>query len=65
MLVTDGGTLIRCPVDGIRIAGRGTRGVRIVSVSDGERVVSAVRIGEDDAGNGSANGDGDAPTNGG
>ena len=55
MLVTDGGTLIRCPVDGIRIAGRGTRGVRIVNVSEGERVVSAVRIGEDDAGNG--NGD--------
>ena len=48
MLVTDGGTLIRCPVDGIRIAGRGTRGVRIVSVSEGERVVSAVRIGEDE-----------------
>ena len=50
MLVTDGGTLIRCPVDGIRIAGRATRGVRIVNVSEGERVVSAVRIGEDDAG---------------
>ena len=48
MLVTDGGTLIRCPVDGIRIAGRGTRGVRIVNVSEGERVVSAVRIGEED-----------------
>jgi DNA gyrase subunit A len=48
MLVTDGGTLIRCPVDGIRIAGRGTRGVRIVNVSEGERVVSAVRIGEDE-----------------
>jgi DNA gyrase subunit A len=56
MLVTDGGTLIRCPVDGIRIAGRATRGVRIVNVSDGERVVSAVRIGEDDAGNGNGNG---------
>ena len=39
MLVTDGGTLIRCPVDGIRIAGRATRGVRIVNVSEGERVV--------------------------
>ena len=52
MLVTDGGTLIRCPVDGIRIAGRATRGVRIVNVSEGERVVSAIRIGEDDAGNG-------------
>src|SRR5262245_1361020 len=74
MLVTDGGTLIRCPVDGIRIAGRATRGVRIVNVSEGERVVSAVRIGEDDGGengNGNANGsgngggDGHSETNGG
>ena len=65
MLVTDGGTLIRCPVDGIRIAGRATRGVRIVSVSDGERVVSAVRIGEDDAGNGNGNGESHSETNGG
>ena len=62
MLVTDGGTLIRCPVDGIRIAGRATRGVRIVNVSEGERVVSAVRIGEDDASaeNGNGNGNGDS-----
>jgi DNA gyrase subunit A len=59
MLVTDGGTLIRCPVDGIRIAGRATRGVRIVNVSEGERVVSAVRIGDDDGGeNGNGNGGG-------
>jgi len=68
MLVTDGGTLIRCPVDGIRIAGRATRGVRIVNVSEGERVVSAVRIGEDDAngnGNGSGSGDDHSETNGG
>ncbi|MFI5029689.1 MAG: DNA gyrase C-terminal beta-propeller domain-containing protein, partial [Reyranellales bacterium] len=67
MLVTDGGTLIRCPVDGIRIAGRATRGVRIVNVSEGERVVSAIRIGEDDAngnGNGHANGDGNGDANG-
>ena len=68
MLVTDGGTLIRCPVDGIRIAGRATRGVRIVNVSEGERVVSAIRIGEeDDAGNGSGSGNGEdqSETNGG
>jgi DNA gyrase subunit A len=70
MLVTDGGTLIRCPVDGIRIAGRATRGVRIVHVSEGERVVSAVRIGEDDAANGNGNGaesdnGGEPATNGG
>ena len=56
MLVTDGGTLIRCPVEGIRIAGRATRGVRIVTVSEGERVVSAIRIGEDDAGEVNGNG---------
>ena len=65
MLVTDGGTMIRCPVDGIRIAGRATRGVRIVNVSEGERVVSAVRIGEDDAGNGTGNGESHSETNGG
>jgi DNA gyrase subunit A len=66
MMVTDGGTLIRCPVHGIRIAGRGTRGVRIVNVSEGERVVSAVRIGEDDAnGNGNGNGEDHSETNGG
>ena len=65
MLVTDGGTLIRCPVDGIRIAGRATRGVRIVSVSEGERVVSAVRIGEDDAGASNGNGESHSETNGG
>ena len=65
MLVTDGGTLIRCPVDGVRIVGRGTRGVRIVNVSEGERVVSAIRIGEDDAGNGGTNGDDPVETNGG
>ena len=69
MLVTDGGTLIRCPVDGVRIAGRATRGVRIVNVSEGERVVSAVRIGEDDEANGngagSGNGEDHSETNGG
>jgi len=63
MLVTDGGTLIRCPVDGIRIAGRATRGVRIVNVSEGERVVTAVRIGEDDAGNGGGNGEANSDSN--
>ncbi|TXL71348.1 DNA gyrase subunit A [Vineibacter terrae] len=47
MVMTDGGTLIRCPVEGIRIAGRNTRGVRIVSVADGEKVVSVAHIVDD------------------
>jgi DNA gyrase subunit A len=53
MLVTDGGQLIRCPVDGIRIAGRGAQGVIVFDTAEGERVVSVEHIedaaGEDDA----------------
>src|SRR5262249_26043426 len=40
MLVTNGGQLIRCPVDGIRIAGRATQGVIVFTTAEGERVVS-------------------------
>ncbi len=46
MLVTDGGQLIRCPVDGIRIAGRGTQGVIVFNTAEGERVVAVERISE-------------------
>ncbi|PWB80629.1 MAG: DNA gyrase subunit A [Methylocystaceae bacterium] len=46
MLVTDGGQLIRCPVEGIRIAGRGTQGVIVFDTAEGERVVSVEHIGE-------------------
>jgi DNA gyrase subunit A len=48
MLVTNGGRLIRCPVDGIRVAGRGTQGV-IVFDTAGEQVVAVERITEDDS----------------
>ncbi|WP_074381680.1 DNA gyrase subunit A [Bartonella doshiae] len=46
MLVSDGGQLIRVPVDGIRIAGRSTKGVTIFNTAEGERVVSVERISE-------------------
>ena len=46
MLVTDGGKLIRCPVDDVRIAGRNTQGVRIFKTED-EKVVSVERIPEE------------------
>jgi DNA gyrase subunit A len=46
MLVTDGGTLIRCPVDGIRIAGRNTQGVTIFKTEDDAKVVSVAHLGE-------------------
>jgi DNA gyrase subunit A len=47
MLVTDRGQLIRCPVHGIRIAGRGTQGVIVFATQDGERVVSVERLSEE------------------
>ncbi len=46
MLVSDGGQLIRVPVDGIRIASRATKGVTIFSTAKDERVVSVERISE-------------------
>ncbi len=65
MLVTDGGKVIRVPVEGIRFAGRATKGVKIFTTGAEEKVVSVERIsengengenGEDDAGENSENG---------
>jgi DNA gyrase subunit A len=50
VMVTDGGQLIRCPVDGISINGRVTRGVRLFATGEGERVVSVSRIRDVDEG---------------
>jgi DNA gyrase subunit A len=52
MLVTDGGQLIRCPVDGIRIAGRATQGVIVFTTGEGERVASVERLSEESEENG-------------
>ncbi|KEC55172.1 DNA gyrase subunit A [Bartonella rochalimae] len=51
MLVSNGGQLIRVPIEGIRIAGRSTKGVTIFNTAKGEKVVSVERISdpEDDA----------------
>jgi DNA gyrase subunit A len=57
MLVTDKGQLIRCPVEGIRIAGRSTQGVIVFDTAEDEHVVSVEHIGEDtENGNGNGNG---------
>ena len=50
MLVTDRGQLIRCPVDGIRIAGRSTQGVIVFDTAEDERVVSVERLSEEGEG---------------
>jgi DNA gyrase subunit A len=52
MLVTNGGQLIRCPVDGIRVAGRSTQGVIVFSTAEGEKVASVERLTEEGEDNG-------------
>ncbi|MEO0544344.1 MAG: DNA gyrase subunit A [Pseudomonadota bacterium] len=46
MLVSDAGQVIRVPVEGIRFAGRATKGVTIFNTRDSEKVVSVERISE-------------------
>ena len=48
MVVTNGGQLIRCPVNQVRLAGRSTQGVRILRTSGDEKVVSVARLAEQD-----------------
>lgn len=48
MLMTDRATVIRCPLDGIRVAGRNTQGVTILKTGDGEKVVSVVTVPDGD-----------------
>ncbi|EKS40388.1 DNA gyrase subunit A [Afipia clevelandensis] len=52
MLVTDKGQLIRCPVEGIRVAGRSTQGVIVFDTAEDEHVVSVEHIPEDESDNG-------------
>ena len=47
MLVTDKGQLIRCPVEGIRVAGRSTQGVIVFDTAEDEKVVSVEHLGDD------------------
>ncbi len=65
MLVSNGGQLIRCPVDGIRVAGRSTQGVTIFNTAEDEQVVSVEHIGEDENGDEDETdaGDGVSPDN--
>ena len=50
MLITDDGTIIRMPVDGISVIGRVAQGVRVMRVEDERRIVgvTATERDEDD-----------------
>ncbi len=46
VMVTNGGQIIRCPIDSVSVVGRTARGVRLFSVGDEEVVVSVSRLRE-------------------
>ena len=64
--VTDLGQVIRCPVHDIRIAGRGSQGVVVFRMAEGERVVSVAALRDAEGGDESEVADdtvaGDEPT---
>ncbi|CAA6812576.1 MAG: DNA gyrase subunit A (EC [uncultured Thiotrichaceae bacterium] len=56
MLITDGGTLVRTPVNEISVVGRNTQGVTLIRLTSGEHLVQIAPIpntGEDDDEDGS------------
>ena len=68
VLVTDGGQIMRCPVDDVRIAARKTLGVTVFRVAADERVVSVAAVpgeenGDDSSGENGDAGEGDADRN--
>ncbi len=47
MLITDGGKLVRTRVNEVSVLGRDTQGVKLISLSTGERLVGLERIADD------------------
>jgi DNA gyrase subunit A len=61
MMITKKGIMIRVPVEGIRITGRNTQGVKVMNLTPGDLVVDVARVVKEE---GEENGDedeGDAP----
>ena len=50
MLITADGQMVRIPVDSISRVGRATQGVRVINLRDGDRLIAAARVPEDDDG---------------
>jgi DNA gyrase subunit A len=62
MMITKKGIIIRVPVEGIRISGRNTQGVKVMNLIAGDLVVDVARVvKEDDDENGDASDDDEAP----
>jgi len=56
MLISDGGTLVRTPVQEVSVVGRNTQGVRLITLASGEKLVGVEPVA--DVGNGDETDDG-------
>jgi DNA gyrase subunit A len=56
MMITRHGVIIRVPVDGIRVIGRNTQGVRVMNLDSGDTVVDVTRVVKEEE-NGEAEGE--------
>ncbi|MEP6571478.1 MAG: DNA gyrase subunit A [Gemmatimonadota bacterium] len=50
MMITRHGVIIRLPVDGIRVIGRNTQGVKVMNLDAGDNVVDVARVVKEDDG---------------
>ena len=50
MMITRHGVIIRVPVDGIRVIGRNTQGVRVMNLDGGDALVDVARVVKEDEG---------------
>ena len=64
MMITRHGVIIRLPVDGIRVIGRNTQGVKVMNLDSGDAVVDVARVVKEDEGGAeeAAGGDEATPT---
>jgi DNA gyrase subunit A len=61
MLISNGGTVIRIPVDDVKRLGRSTQGVIVMRLREGEQVSALAPVVEADEDQGSENGSEPAP----
>ncbi len=60
MLITDSGTLVRTPVEGISSMGRNTQGVKLIALDEGQRLAGVEKL--QSLGDGAVEGDADGET---
>ena len=61
MMITKKGIMIRVPVEGIRISGRNTMGVKVMNLTLGDLVVDVARVVKDEEENGAGDDEDVAP----